>query len=108
MTGGGYFVTNSRSWDKERPVGLRAGIVYHPLAELLTAVELSADERTRLRLGMEYAYNGRLFARAGLSTNPLVLTFGVGCRLRHYCIDMGTEVHPVLGLSPQISLGLCL
>lgn len=105
---GWYFVTNSRSWDEERPVGVRAGITYSPLAELFTAVELSSEERLHLRFGMEYVYSSRYYARAGLSTNPLVFTFGVGCRLSHYNIDLATEVHPVLGFSPQISLGLCL
>lgn len=105
---GGYFVTNSRGWDEERPVGMRVGITYRPLAELLTAVELSSEERLRMRIGMEYVYSSRYYARAGLSTNPLILTFGLGCRLSRYNIDLATEVHPVLGLSPQISLGLCL
>ena len=105
---GGYVVANSRSWDESRPIGMRAGITYRPVSDLLTVVELSMDDRTRLRCGMEYAYQHRYFARVGLSTNPLLMTFGLGCRLGRYHIDLGTEVHPVLGLSPQISLGLCL
>ncbi len=105
---GGYFVANSRRWDESRPYGLRAGITYRLVADLLTVVELSVDDCTRLRCGMEYAYRERYFARVGLSTNPLTMTFGLGCRFDRYHIDLGTEVHPVLGLSPQISLGLCL
>ena len=83
-------------------------MTYRPVSDLITVVELSSDERPRFRCGMEYAYQQRYFARVGLSTNPLLMTFGLGCRVSHYHIDLGTEVHPVLGLSPQISLGLCL
>jgi hypothetical protein len=105
---GTYLTAGSRRWDKHRPFGGRIGATYCPSDELLTAAELSVEERTRLRCGMEYTYDNRYSARIGFSTNPLVMTFGVGCKVQKYHIDLATEVHPVLGLSPQISLGICL
>ena len=103
-----YLEVGSRRWDADRPIGGRLGFTYMPLTDLTTALELSADERTRLRFGMEYLYNSHLAMRAGMSTSPLLLTFGVGYRSQHYHIDLATEVHSALGISPQISIGLCL
>lgn len=103
-----YLTVYSRRWDTARPVGGRLGAAYRPADGLLTVAELAADERTRFRCGMEYTYNQRIAARIGLATNPVTLTFGAGYADKHYRIDLATEVHPVLGLSPQISLGLCL
>ena len=105
---GAYLVAGSRHWDTDRPLGGRIGATYSPTDGLLTVAELAVEERTRLRCGLEYTYEKRYSARAGLSTNPLVMTFGVGYKIKNYHIDLSTEVHQVLGLSPQITLGLCL
>ncbi len=103
-----YLTANSRRWSTTRPIGGRLGATYRPTDGLLTVAELAADEFTRFRCGMEYTYEHHLAARIGLATNPLKMTFGMGYSDSHYHIDFATEVHPTLGLSPQISLGLCL
>ena len=103
-----YALAGSRSWSDTRPWRLRAGVNYCPMQQLTTAVAVSYDERVRLRCGVEYAIERHAFLRAGLCSNPLALTFGIGYSQRHYHIDLATEVHSLLGLSPQISLGLCL
>lgn len=103
---GGYFLIGSSRCRDSRRVEARAGLTCRPLPSFMAVAEMAADGR--LRCGMEYAYERRWFARAGFSTNPLILTFGVGCRSGRYHVDLATEVHPALGLSPQISLGLCL
>lgn len=104
----GYAVAGSRSWSDTRAWMLRGGMAYRHTEHVISAVGFSIEERLRLRCGMEYSYNRCAFVRAGLCSNPLTLTFGVGYRQRHYHIDLATEVHSFLGLSPQISLGLCL
>lgn len=104
----GYLAAGSRSWSSVRPWGLRAGVVFRNNHQLTSAVAATYYERLRLRCGMEYVHDRHAFVRAGIATNPLVLTFGVGYRQRHFHIDLATEVHSILGLSPQIMLGLCL
>ena len=104
----GYALAGSRSWSDSRPWRLRAGFNYSPIEQLTTAVAISCEQRTRLRCGMEYSYDHHIFLRTGLATNPVALAFGVGYHQRHYHIDLATEVHSHLGLSPHISLGLCL
>ncbi len=103
-----YATAYSRLWDERRKAGGRIGIVYQPTHTLVNVAELSIDERIRLRGGMEYTYGKHIAARAGLATNPLILTFGVGYTSQRYTVDLGTDVHPTLGLSPQISLAVCL
>lgn len=103
-----YLTVHSRHWDNSRPVGGRIGATYKPTDAILAVAELSSDERIRFRYGMEYTYNQCVAARIGLSTNPITMTFGVGYSDHHYRIDIATDVHPALGFSPQISLGLCL
>ena len=104
----GYLLAGSRRWSDTRPWMMHGGLAFRPNRQIVSAVGLSVEERLRLRCGMEYCHEGHAFVRAGLCTNPLVLTFGVGYRQRHYHIDIATEVHSTLGVSPQISLGLCL
>ncbi len=104
----GYISAGSSSWSNRNIWRLHAGINYHPNRQILTAISISRDESLRLRGGIEYTYNGHIFTRAGLCTNPMVLTFGVGYRQQHYHIDIATEAHSTLGLSPMITIGLCL
>ncbi len=103
-----YLVAGSRRWDQYRPWMMRAGVVYRPLRTLLTLVEIDVESRTRFRGGIEYAYRSGIMLRGGIATNPISLTFGAGYQGNHYHIDLSTEVHSTLGLSPQITLGLCL
>lgn len=103
----GYLTAGSRRWSDGRPWGMRGGVAYRPTEQMLNALGFSFEERLRLRCGMEYTYGGCAAVRAGLITNPLTLTFGAGYRQQRFHIDLATEVHSTLGLSPQISLGLC-
>jgi hypothetical protein len=58
---------------------------------------------------MYFKVNGfqHFFFRAGLATAPLVLSAGAGIAYGRYLIDISAESHPVLGLTPQISLAVC-
>ena len=98
----------TRPWDSSRPWRAHLQMAYRLVTQVLTVVEAEAEERIRLRLGMEYHYNGVLFFRAGMATNPLTATFGVGVRYRMLSIDIGAETHRMLGITPQTSLTLWL
>ena len=103
-----YAVAGSRRWDNNRPWILRTGLAYKPLLQFLTIVELDIEHLTRFRCGMEYSYRNGITLRTGFATNPLVMTFGAGYKSNRYHIDLSTETHSTLGLSPQISIGICL
>lgn len=94
----------TRPWDGRRPWRAHAQMAYRPVTHMVTLIEAESEERMRLRLGMEYQYQGMLFFRGGLATNPLTATFGVGLRYRWIGIDISAETHRSLGITPQTSL----
>lgn len=98
----------TRPWDGSRPWRAHIQMAYSPLPQVFTVIEAEAEERMRLRFGMEYHYSGVLFFRAGMATNPLTATFGVRVRYRMLGIDIGAETHRALGITPQTSLTLWL
>ena len=103
-----YLTAHSRRWDSSRVIGGRLGATYRPSEGLLAVVEMASDEHIRFRGGVEYTYNQAIAARIGIETHPLSLTFGVGYSNQRYHIGIATKAHSVLGLSPHLSLGLCL
>lgn len=100
-------LAGTRPWDDVRPWRMHAGLAYCAVPRLLTLVEVESEERWRLRLGAEYCYRQLLFFRAGFATAPLAVTAGAGVYYGSYLVDISVESHPVLGLTPQISLAVC-
>ena len=100
-------VAGTRPWDAGRGWRMLAAMAYRPVNRFLTVVEVESEDRWRLRLGMEYSYRQHFFFRAGMSTAPLVLTAGVGVFYGRYALDVGMGRHPVLGISPQLTLVVC-
>lgn len=98
-------LAGTRPWDESRPWRMHLQAAYRPLPQLLTIAELECEERTRMRLGMEYIYDCWQL-RGGMATQPVVLTFGLGMRRPHYSIDLAVEVHSALGITPQTTLAL--
>ena len=101
-------LAGTRPWDEARPWRWHASLGYRPVEGLLAVVEAESEECMRARLGLEYCYEKLFFIRSGLATNPLTLSFGLGWRQQHYSIDLATEVHSALGLTPQVTLSVCL
>lgn len=99
-------LAGTRPWDKKHPYRIHLQATYRPLPQLLTVVEAEREERTRLRMGLEYLYEQVCYVRTGFSTAPVTFTFGLGTRQRHYSIDLAVEVHSSLGITPQTSLAL--
>lgn len=94
-------------WQEKRQWGLRIGAVYRPTPTLLTVIETEYNQRFRFHYGMEYCYRDNYFLRAGFATNPTILTFGGGLRINQYRFDLSIESHSALGITPQLSFGLC-
>ena len=84
----------------------RLGASYRMTSTLMGTIELEKDllHRPLLRAGMEYGWRQMLFVRTGMPTRPGCFSFGLGYAHRNYHIDMAAQMHPVLGLTPQLSL----
>lgn len=87
------------------PARLKAGIGYQLCDELEGHIEIEQRMtiRTISRIGLEYNYHKKLFARVGFCSYPSTWTFGIGYKATHYGVDMGMQTHMQLGISSQIS-----
>lgn len=99
-------IAGTRPWDEEHSWYARVQAVYRPLPSWLTVVSVESSDCLRLRGGMEYTYQDVLFVRAGMSTNPMVFTCGLGVKEGALGLDLAVEVHRVLGITPSCSLRL--
>lgn len=88
------------------PTTFGLGIAYQPVESVLILVQ--GDDNTltspTLRTGLEYSPVKRLSFRAGLITNPMTLSFGLGWNLKNLNLDLAFSYHRVLGYTPHISL----
>ncbi|NCA74942.1 MAG: hypothetical protein EOM90_01285 [Alphaproteobacteria bacterium] len=84
------------------PTVFCAGVSYRFSENFLAVLEAEKDliEPMVIRMGAEYQIAGRLFIRAGLATNPWVVTFGFGLKLGKLTIDLASGFHQALGFSP--------
>jgi len=71
---------------------------------LLAEYEQSIDKHGILKAGLEYQLIQQFSVRAGVATNPNLLSFGFGLHLKGLDIDIGTRYHQTLGFSPVVGL----
>ena len=85
----------------------RVGLGFHRVAGLILAAEAEKSLRSApvFRFGAEYAIKHFLFLRTGISTNPLLNTFGLGLNCKNVRLDIAFSRHTALGYTPYLSLG---
>ena len=68
--------------------------------------EKDLDRPTQVKMGVEYRPMSALAIRAGTRAGKVArMSFGVGLRLKHgISIDVGSEWHPTLGVTPAASV----
>jgi hypothetical protein len=92
--------------DERMPTIIRVGFGYWYSEKVVVTLESEKDidAENVVRAGLEYRVVKELFLRTGVSTNPLLTSFGIGLELNHFKVDLATSFHQKLGYSPQISL----
>ena len=82
------------------------GLAYHPSEKMLLALQLQKDLKypLYLSLGVEYQIHKILFARFGVAINPMLLSGGLGLRLKSFDLDLSSSWDLNLGFSPQLSI----
>lgn len=94
-------------WQDERiPTTLSAGFCYTFSEKALANLEIekSSYHPFDVRFGMEYKPVKTMAIRAGFNTYPQQLSLGIGMDFSGFGMDMAATWHPVLGISPGISL----
>lgn len=88
------------------PTILRVGTSYRFHEKVLASMEVEADigYAPTFRAGVEYHAIEQLYIRAGINTQPISPTFGVGVKIKNFYLDAGALWQPMIGFSPQLSL----
>lgn len=91
----------------ELPVLGELGLLYAFTEKfiLAAAVQKIVGYRPDLKTGLEYRLHTLLSVRGGISSVPFKQYLGLGLRYKRLLMDLAASSHPVLGFSPQVSLG---
>jgi len=86
------------------------GMRYSPANKCRLFCEMAVPLKHTVRgqLGMEYSINDAFILRIGLSSRPLMPTWGLGGKVNRFQYSWGGSLHPVLGISNGFTLDYCL
>lgn len=82
------------------------GASYMVTDELLAAAEVEKNlyYDATLRVGLQYSLTDNYSIRAGLATRPVMYSFGLGSKWKHFGADIAVQYCQVLGVSPLLSI----
>jgi hypothetical protein len=88
------------------PSLFKLGIAYIPSSQLRLTAEIEKDLENPFngRFGIEYHPINILYVRAGVSTTPVMASFGLGLNMKGLKIDIAASYHTVLGITPSLSV----
>ena len=89
------------------PIVMRFGLAYKFTKDFIGQCEIEKDterEGISLRGGLEYEAFKSFYIRAGVQTNPGILSFGLGYAIRFAQINVAAQMHNELGASVQIGM----
>jgi hypothetical protein len=99
--------TKIATYNSERiPTIFRFGGNYTFSDKVLFAIETEKDISCKalFKAGIEYKPIKQFYLRTGISTNPVLSSFGFGINIKDFQIDFSTHYHQILGFSPQFGL----
>ncbi len=86
---------------------LRIGAAYNIMEKANVSVEVKKDIREdfQFKVGIDYQVIDILSIRAGVTTDPIMGTFGFGLKIKENLrIDLASSYHQRLGFSPHIGI----
>jgi hypothetical protein len=89
------------------PIVFRFGAAYQFTKDFVGQCEIEKNterEGISLRGGLEFEALKHFYLRAGMQSNPGILTFGLGYALSFVSIDAAAQLHQELGASIQIGM----
>lgn len=89
------------------PAHLQFGVVYKFSEQLMMATEVEKvlDSQVDFKTGLEYNVVKFVALRVGVAVNPFKQFAGFGINYKKFQLDFAVASHPVLDLSPQLSVG---
>ena len=95
------------NYNEERlPLAMNLGMQWKASDNFMLSAEVESDilNRAVFKFGLEYMITDMIYARAGISNNPNIFTFGAGLHIANFRLDFSSSMHQILGYSPQFSL----
>ncbi len=92
--------------DERIPAVFRVGAAY-AFDDKLTVtaeVEKDTDFDPMAKFGIEYRIIKEIYVRGGIASNPGLYSFGFGINIGSLKLDFSSNIHNVMGYSPQISM----
>ena len=89
------------------PIVMRFGLAYKFTKDFIGQCEIEKDterEGVSLRGGLEFEAIRNFFIRAGVQTNPGILSFGLGYAISFAQVNVAAQLHNELGASVQIGM----
>lgn len=89
------------------PIVFRFGAAYQFTKDFVGQCEIEKNtdyEGVSLRGGLEYEALKDFYLRAGVQTNPGLLSFGLGYEIRFARIDVAAQLHEILGNTIQVGM----
>lgn len=93
-------------YNNERvPANIRFGASYNFSDKALLAAEVSQEtsQKASVKAGLEYHVTEPFYVRAGIASDPSLITFGFGLEMKNFNFDFSSSLHSSLGYSPQVS-----
>ncbi|MFI5172829.1 MAG: hypothetical protein ACHQFW_10585 [Chitinophagales bacterium] len=93
-------------YNEALPSIINIGLAYLPSEKITICAEgeLNVEDNLRTKFGLEYHIVEQLFLRGGYISNPSMYTFGVGVMIKELKIDISSQFHQQLGMSPGLGL----
>jgi len=87
------------------PSVFKLGINYTFSEKLIIAIESEKNIQfdPYFKAGFEYKLLEFAYIRLGISSNPIINTFGFGIDYHQFTLDFSSSIHQTLGYSPQFS-----
>ncbi len=88
------------------PTVLKIGVTYEAFKKFFISAEMTKDLQADFvfRAGIDYQIIEALSMRAGMSTNPTIVTFGTGLNFKGMRMDFAGSYQTLLGFSPHVGM----
>ncbi len=99
--------TRTKLHENERiPTLINLGLSYQlgDMVLVTSGVEKNLDANFTYKGGVEFKPIENLYLRAGMATNPSLLTFGLGYKIQSIQMDLAFSHHEILGYTPHFSI----
>ena len=97
---------NNLDFEEELPSIINVGFAYQPSEKIVVCIEgeQNLQDDLRIKSGVEYHIIDQLYLRAGYLSNPSMFTTGIGLKIKTLQLDLSSQFHQQLGVTPGLGI----